>query len=64
MRLVIDPAICQGHGRCEDLAPDLFEVGEDGLGHVLPQSKDQDSQKLIEEAIIRCPVGAIRVEPE
>jgi ferredoxin len=30
MRVQIDSARCQGHGRCYDLAPDLFGADEDG----------------------------------
>jgi ferredoxin len=30
MRVQIDPALCQGHGRCYDLVPDLFGEDEDG----------------------------------
>ena len=30
MRVQIDSALCQGHGRCYDLAPDLFGDDEDG----------------------------------
>src|ERR1700678_1734895 len=31
----IDPERCQGHGRCYDLAPDLFGADDEGYGQVL-----------------------------
>jgi ferredoxin len=34
MRARIDPTLCQGHGRCFDVAPDLFEDDGEGYGTV------------------------------
>ncbi|MFC4694533.1 ferredoxin [Geodermatophilus arenarius] len=30
VRISIDPSLCQGHGRCYDLAPDLFSADDEG----------------------------------
>ena len=35
VKVQIDPERCQGHGRCYDLAPDLFGDDEEGYGQVL-----------------------------
>ena len=35
MKIRIDPERCQGHGRCYDLAPELFGDDEEGYGQVL-----------------------------
>jgi ferredoxin len=40
MRVQIDPALCQGHGRCYDLAPDLFGEDEDGYATLTPLTAD------------------------
>jgi len=42
MRVQIDPALCQGHGRCYDLVPDLF--GEDEDGYATPTQLTADGQ--------------------
>jgi ferredoxin len=34
MRVLIDVSRCQGHGRCYDLAPDVFEPDERGHAEV------------------------------
>lgn len=58
----VDMAKCVGHGRCYELAPDIF--GEDERGHcrvlleVVPQHLEQDA--LI--AAANCPEDAIKVE--
>jgi ferredoxin len=65
MRVQIDAARCQGHGRCYDLAPDLFGDDEDGYatltdltadGHVPPDRSDD--ARL---AAANCPESAIAV---
>ena len=32
MKVRIDPDKCQGHGRCYDLAPEVFTDDEEGYG--------------------------------
>jgi len=34
VKLQIDPGRCQGHGRCYDVAPELFEDDEEGYSLV------------------------------
>jgi ferredoxin len=65
MRVQIDPARCQGHGRCYDLEPDLFGEDEDGYGTVLgagvvPAGREDDARL----AVANCPEQAIAVLEE
>jgi len=60
VKLQIDPAVCQGHGRCYDLAPDLFGDDDEGFGQVLgdgivPAEKEQQARL----AVANCPERAI-----
>jgi ferredoxin len=60
LRLRIDPERCQGHGRCYDLAPDLFGEDDEGYGQVLgdgavPPGKEKDARL----ALSNCPERAI-----
>jgi ferredoxin len=58
--LLIDPDRCQGHATCFLLAPDLFEVDDEGRGSVTRPSinnDDDETQALV--AVDRCPEGAI-----
>jgi ferredoxin len=64
VKVSIDYARCQGHGRCYDLAPQLF--GEDAEGYaVAPDgvlaSKDQAQAQL---AALNCPESAIDLAEE
>jgi ferredoxin len=65
VRVRIDQDRCQGHGRCYDLAPDLFAEDEDGYGTVaddgdVPPDRKEDA----ELAIANCPEQAIDVLEE
>jgi len=65
MRVLIDPDRCQGHGRCYDLAPDLFGEDADGYGVVLGEGRvpagREESARL---AVANCPEQAIGVREE
>jgi ferredoxin len=34
MRVWIEEEFCTGDGLCEDLCPEMFQMGDDGLAHV------------------------------
>jgi len=65
MKVQIDPGLCQGHGRCYDLAPGLFGEDEEGYGQVLgdgavPQEAERDARL----AALNCPEHAIELVEE
>jgi ferredoxin len=60
MRIVVGDA-CAGHGVCESIRPDLFEVGEDGIAHVVGDLSDADREDLL-AAVEQCPTQALKLE--
>ena len=65
MRVQIDPERCQGHGRCYDLAPDVFGEDEDGYGvalgdGVVPAGREDDARL----AELNCPEAAVLLHEE
>ena len=65
MRLRIDSRLCQGHARCAALAPDLFDLDDNGFGVVRPGCENapaDDPQARL--AIDNCPEQAIMLEPD
>jgi ferredoxin len=65
VKVQIDHGSCQGHGRCYDLAPDLFGDDEEGYGTVLgdgavPPSREHDARL----AALNCPEHAIELAEE
>lgn len=62
MRVRIDLERCQGHGRCYNLAPDLFGEDDEGYGTVLgdgsvPAGWEHDARM----SAANCPESAIVV---
>jgi ferredoxin len=62
MKIHVDLKMCQGHGQCEESAPEVFEVRDDGLVHLLIDNPPESGRPAIEEAARRCPVDALRIE--
>ena len=60
MKVVIDTVACSGHGRCYDLAPDLFTDDERGYGQVIGDGLVSDLHRdQADKAIRACPERAI-----
>lgn len=65
MRIRVDTELCQGHGRCYMLAPDLFEADDDGYSQptaerpVPPGLADQARR-----AFMNCPEDAVILTEE
>ena len=62
MKVKIDAGLCQGNGRCSDLAPALFGEDEEGNGKVLgdgrvPPGQEDDARR----AALNCPEHAIEL---
>jgi ferredoxin len=62
MRVIVDLGKCQGHGRCYDLAPDVFEP--DARGHV-DVAVDGDLPPVLQPdariGVRNCPEAALRL---
>jgi ferredoxin len=57
----IDQTLCIGAGRCEQLDPDAFTVGDDGVATVDPTATF--TLERANELCTRCPSGAIGISP-
>jgi ferredoxin len=62
MRIVLDETKCSSLGMCEAVAPDLFEVGDDGALHLLDAEPPEERRSQVEEAVAACPTAALRLE--
>jgi ferredoxin len=57
----IDAAKCRGHGQCELIAPEVFQLGDDDRGHVIVDQVPPASADAVRDAVLMCPEGAIEV---
>jgi len=60
-RVHVDMNLCQSHGECVYVAPDIFELGDDDVLRWREQISD-DEREVAQEAADACPMLAIRVE--
>jgi ferredoxin len=65
VKVHIDSGRCQGHGRCYDLAPQIFGEDNEGYG-VVRHDGDVPAQLWAEArlAAANCPESAIEVTEE
>lgn len=59
--IVIDRSLCSGFGACADLAPEIFEVDDEGL---VSLRVGTSSDPAVLEAASSCPMAAISVADE
>ena len=62
MRVVVDLNACDLHCLCVEAAPEVFEIGDDGVLHVLHETPDQGLRAKVDRAVRECPTGAISIE--
>jgi len=62
MKPVIDQDMCIGDGACEDLCPEVFQLGDDGLAHVIDENPGEELYGAVRDAEDACPVACITIE--
>jgi ferredoxin len=62
MRVVVDYDKCTGLGLCESIAPEFFEVQDDGSLELLRSDAEEGQRAELEEACRSCPTEALRIE--
>jgi ferredoxin len=60
-RIVIDRSLCSGYGTCAELAPELFEIGPDGVAAARQGTTDDPA---VFDTAAGCPMGAIAVNED
>ena len=61
MEIDIDRAKCAGHAICTILAPDVFDIDDEGKAITLPSAANA-SESEIRDAADACPALAIKLK--
>ena len=61
MRLEVDVDKCTGHGICESIADDVFEVQDHGLLTIDHEKAAASDRDRLQRAVIQCPAAALRL---
>lgn len=59
VKIHVDYTRCTGHGLCELEAEDIFEVGAEGVVHLLLADPDDSHREGIRSAVAVCPTAAL-----
>lgn len=61
-KVFIDWTLCQGHGLCADIIPELIRINPDGFPSVADAVVPMHMRGRAERAVRRCPALAMRLE--
>jgi ferredoxin len=59
MKVQVNQDMCEGHGKCQQAAPEVFELRDDDLSHVLVDDVSEELKPKVDRAIRLCPRQAI-----
>jgi ferredoxin len=63
MKVGVDHERCQGHGRCYDLAPDVFGADDEGYVQLLVEGDlPPEAEASARIAVANCPERALVLE--
>jgi ferredoxin len=61
VRVEVNPNICEGHGQCNAVAPEVYDLDEGGYCLIHNSEVPPDLKTQAEEGALACPVQAITV---
>ncbi|MFZ1062196.1 MAG: ferredoxin [Acidimicrobiales bacterium] len=62
MKVIVDYDLCSSNAVCMGIAPEIFEVRDDGFMYVLNENPGPEFDERLREAVESCPNGAISLE--
>lgn len=62
MRIVLDRDKCDGHGMCEAMAHEYFELDDDEQLVVLNENPPESDRAKVHAAVQSCPALALTLE--
>ncbi|MBV1876791.1 MAG: ferredoxin [Pseudomonadales bacterium] len=61
MKVIIDHSLCEGHSRCMDDLPEVFEVRDDDRSYTLVETIPAELEEQVRKAVSVCPRAAIEI---
>lgn len=61
MHVEVDLDKCTGHGVCESIAEDVFEVTDDGSVVIHDGDRPDGDRDRMRQAVTQCPAAALRL---
>jgi ferredoxin len=64
VKVVVDFDVCASNAVCMGIAPEVFEVRDDGYLYILEEHPGEELREKMREAVSSCPTGAISIEED
>lgn len=64
MKVHVNPDICAGFGICTGIAPNVFELHDDGYAVVLVSEVKPEDEDTMRRAESQCPARAISISED
>ncbi|WP_156966400.1 cytochrome P450 [Algiphilus aromaticivorans] len=64
LRVTVDRDLCQGHAVCMGESPAHFQVGADGVLHIVKEAVDPGDKAKVDQAVELCPTQALKLVEE
>lgn len=61
MRVEVNPEVCEGHGQCNAVGPNVYDLDEGGYCVIRNAEVPSEFEDEAEEGALACPVQAIKV---
>jgi ferredoxin len=61
VKVVVDFDVCASNAVCMGIAPEVFEVRDDGYLYVLDEHPPESMREKLRQAVNGCPTGAISI---
>jgi ferredoxin len=62
MKVIVNYDLCTSNAVCMGIAPEVFEVRDDGYMYVLNDQPGPEFDERLREAVASCPNGALSLE--
>jgi ferredoxin len=62
MRIVVDRDLCDGHGMCEAMAHEYFQLDDHDVMTVLDESPAESERATVHAAVQACPALALSLQ--
>ncbi|MET9626504.1 ferredoxin [Lentzea sp. NPDC006480] len=63
MKVGVDPSVCEAHGECMSILPEVFDLDDDEVLQIREGELSPEEVPLAERAVASCPMGALRLSP-
>jgi ferredoxin len=60
-KITVNYDLCETNEICVAIAPEVFQVGDDEIMHILDEQFGEDMRGKMDEAVRRCPKQALAI---